>query len=83
MVDGLLEEGLHLEQLVEFGCEADDLGEVEGTEVRKERVVLQVLVSAKVEGVADALGRGLVGEPVEAVGDDGHGLLSVSFHPGF
>lgn len=45
------------QELFELGYEAHDLRDVEGPEVGKERVILQIFVDAKIERVFNSLRR--------------------------
>ena len=56
-----------------------DFAQIEGTEVRKKRLVHQVIIDAEVERVLARLRRVLVADPVETTWNDFDRLVSVVF----
>ena len=80
MVDLGALELLVVDEFVEFVDEASGLGDVEGSEVAEEGVVLEVFVDAEVEGALDAFGGCGVGHPVQLVLNDLNYLPKVLVH---
>ncbi len=55
------------------------LAQVEGSEIRKKRLIHQVIIDAEVEGVLARLRWILVANPIKTTGDDLDWLISVTF----